>query len=79
MGAHASKQSLYFNESGSVLSSLFQRKNLPDGLELDKSVFVDVSTIDGSYEHDFAEGHSEHAAHESLKRQVANYVLISGS
>ena len=46
LGAHASKQSLYFNELGSVLSSLFQRKNLPDGLELDKSVFVDVSTID---------------------------------
>ena len=43
------------------------------------SLGVDVSTIDGSYEHDFAEGHSEHAAHESLKRQVANYVLISGS
>jgi len=40
---------------------------------------VDVSTINDSYDHDFAEGHSEYAAHESLKRQVANYVLISGS
>lgn len=40
---------------------------------------IDVSTINGSYDHDFVEGHSEYAAHESLKRQVANYVLISGS
>jgi hypothetical protein len=39
---------------------------------------VDVSTINDSYDHDFVEGHSEYAAHESLKRQVANYVLISG-
>lgn len=39
---------------------------------------VDISTIDDSYEHDFSETHSEYAAHESLKRQVANYVLISG-
>jgi FkbM family methyltransferase len=46
LGAHASTQSLFFNEPGSALSSLFQRKNLPDGLELDKSVSVDVSTID---------------------------------
>ena len=43
------------------------------------SLGVDVSTIDGSYDHDLPEGHSEYAAHEALKRQVANYVLISGS
>jgi hypothetical protein len=43
------------------------------------SLGVDVSTIDDSYDHDLPEGHSEYAAHESLKRQVANYVLISDS
>ena len=46
LGAHAATQSLFFNEPGSALSSLFQRQNLPAGLELDKSVSVDVSTID---------------------------------
>lgn len=40
---------------------------------------VDALTIDESYDHGLAEGHSEYAAHESLKRQVANYLLISGS
>ncbi len=39
---------------------------------------IDVSAIGDSYNHDFPEGHSEYAAHESLKRQVANYSLISG-
>jgi hypothetical protein len=42
------------------------------------SLNVDPSTIDGSYEHSFPDSHPEYAAHESLKRQVANYILISG-
>lgn len=42
------------------------------------SLNVDISTIDDSYQHGVAEGHSEYAAHEALKRQVANYALISG-
>lgn len=40
---------------------------------------IDVSTIDGSYEHDLPESHPEYASHESLKRQVANHTSISGS
>lgn len=40
---------------------------------------VDVSTIDGSYDHEIPEESLEYASHESLKRQVANYILISGS
>ena len=40
---------------------------------------IDVSTINGSYDHNFAENNLEYAAHESLKRQVANYALLSGS
>ena len=40
---------------------------------------VNVSAIDGSYDHDLAEGDSEYDTHESLKRQVANHTLITGA
>ena len=38
---------------------------------------VDVSTIDDSYDHNVLEGQTDYMAHESLKRQVANYALLS--
>ena len=38
---------------------------------------VDVSTIDDLYDHNVLEGQTDYAAHESLKRQVANYALLS--
>jgi len=43
------------------------------------SLNVDASAIDNSYDHDLPEGHAEYAAHESLKRQVANHTSISNS
>ena len=46
LGSEATKQSLFFNQPGSILSSLYQRQNLPHGMELNKSVSVSVSTID---------------------------------
>ncbi len=38
---------------------------------------VDSSTIDDSYNHSIPETQGDYAAHESLRRQVANYVLLS--
>ena len=46
LGSETTKQSLFFDEPGSGLSSLYQRQNLPNGVALNKSVSVNVSTVD---------------------------------
>ena len=46
LGSIASQQSLFFDEPGSPLASLYQRTNLPRDIVFDKSILVDVSTID---------------------------------
>ena len=46
LGSSVSERSLFFNEPGSALASLYQRTNLPEDTLFNKSISVNVLTID---------------------------------